>query len=88
MKNKLYTIKDCNSATSTQEKIVDIILKKLYKIKADTLLNPVYCILDKKSYIQLNKECGEWYMYGYLGQVFGLEIKVVKSKEQIIFVGI
>lgn len=74
--------------TSTSKLIIDTILDKLYSFKRENTNSPVYVILDKKSYKQLNKEVPEEYKGYYLVGVFNMEIKVVKSKEQIICVGI
>lgn len=88
MSKDFYKIEDCDCFTSTSKSMLDTILNKLYSFKRENLNSPVYVILDKKSYKQLNKEVTEEYKGYYLAGVFNMEIKVVKSKEQIICVGI
>lgn len=83
-----YHIGDCNSFTSTSKSILEVLLDKLNSFKRENLKSPIYVILDKKSYKQLNKEVCREYKDYYLASVFNMEIKVVKSKEQIICVGI
>ena len=71
-----------------KERVIDIILRKLYSLKKCEFIRPVFAILDKKSYKQLVKEVSKEYREQHLVFVFNLKIKVVKSKEQIICVGI
>ena len=72
-----------------KERVIEIILRKLYSLKQyGGSATPVFAILDKKTYKQLCKEAGKDYRERYLAVVFNLKIKIVKSKEQIIFVGI
>ena len=88
MKKDFYEIEDCNYFTSTTKEIIEILLDKLYSFKRDNIITPTYVILDKKSYKRLCKEVCREYREYYLASVFNMEIKVVKSKEQIICVGI
>jgi len=88
MSKDFYNIKDCNYFTSTTKEIIETILYKLNSFKRENITTPSYVILDKKTYKQLCKEACREYREYYLAGVFGLEIKVVKSKEQIICVGI
>lgn len=71
-----------------KESVIEIILRKLYSLKKCEFIRPVFAILDKKSYKQLVKGVGKTYRERYLAVVFNLKIKVVKSKERIICVGI
>lgn len=71
-----------------KERVIEIILHKLYSLKQyGGSASPVFAILDKKSYKRLCKEAGKDYRERYLALVFNLKLKVVKSKEQIICVG-
>jgi uncharacterized linocin/CFP29 family protein len=88
MNKDFYKIEDCDYFTSTSKSILEVILDKLNSFKRENLNSPVFVILDKRSYKQLNKEVSRTYKEYYLTQVFNMEIKVVKSKEQIICVGI
>lgn len=88
MNKDFYTIEDCDYFTSTSKSILEVILDKLNSFKRENLNSPVFVILDKRSYKQLNKEVSRTYKEYYLARVFNIEIKVVKSKEQIICVGI
>jgi hypothetical protein len=88
MGKDFYKIEDCDYFTSTSKSIIEVLLDKLNSFKRENLNSPVFVILDKRSYKQLNKEVTEEYKGYYLAGVFNMEIKVVKSKEQIICVGI
>ena len=88
MKKDLYTKKDCECYSTSEESVSRKLLGKLNKFRMNSMTIPKYAILDKKTYKQLEKEVGEHYIDCYLSSVFGLQIKVIKSKEPIIFVGI
>lgn len=88
MKQGFYKIEDCVCSTSTTKKVINIIYDKLKTFRENNFNTPRFIFLDKKSYKQLNKQQSEILKKRHLIRVFGLEVKIVKSKEQTICVGI
>lgn len=88
MPKDFYKIENCDWYIATNKPVIDIILEKIdvfYRINIYTP-GPFYIFLDKKSYKELNY----WFTKQKLPikSILGFRIKIVKSKERIICVGV
>jgi hypothetical protein len=88
MPKDFYKIEDCDCYTSTNKPVLEIILGKIDVFKRINIYypGPCYIFLDKKSYKELNYEFTKLKLP--IKSICGFQIKIVKSKERIICVGV
>lgn len=92
MPKDFYKIEDCDWYTATNKSVIEIILEKIEIFRRIYTPGPFYIFLDKKSYKELNykhnKDFGLVKRKSPIKSILGFQIKIVKSKERIICVGV